>query len=534
MVGVFAGLKWRLISSRFRHSNGASKAWQIIGWCAAALVLLVIAVGLMALRTHPVAARTVVISLFTLQMVSWVLAPLVAFGIDETVDPMRFALLPLTTGVLQRGLLAASLVGYLPLANALVLIGAAVALSSSWTLLPIALLCAVAQLGLCMVVSRAASTAMSGLMSGRRGRDLGMVIGSLLFLLYLGLSFALNRAGASSGSGASLGSGARALSQVLLWGPNGALAAIPSFVEEARWVHLVVAVLTAAAAIRLGWWWWSVALQKSMTTSPSTSEASAPAGRAGSSGAVADSLGGMVALIVARDRVLTWRDPMRRIPWLMVVALAVIWPLLVIRGHGSLYAVAFAAVMVGMQAGNQFGVEGTGVWLHMVAFADRTRARGEALGHAVFVAVPGTVIVVLAVLLQAFFRGDLRRVPAALGICLALMLGSIALIGYLSARLPYAMRQSRKSMFANGLPGQKGRNTATVLAAVGGGLVVALPAIGLAVLAVTVAPGWGWVGLVVGPLCGVVAIVVMSSWTATTYLDRMPEILGTVALGDRS
>ena len=57
----------------------------------------------------------------------------------------------------------------------------------------------------------------------------------------------------------------------------------------------------------------------------------------------------------------------------MVGALAIVWPLLVVRGHGSLYAVAFPAVMMGLQAANQFGVEGTGLWLHMVAFADRTR-----------------------------------------------------------------------------------------------------------------------------------------------------------------
>ena len=68
------------------------------------------------------------------------------------------------------------------------LIGAAIALSSSWGLLPIAVLCAATQLLLCVVVSRAASTAMSSSDARRRGRDLGMVVGSLLFLGYIGLS----------------------------------------------------------------------------------------------------------------------------------------------------------------------------------------------------------------------------------------------------------------------------------------------------------------------------------------------------------
>ena len=61
-----------------------------------------------------------------LQLVAWMLAPLVAFGVDETVDPTRFALLPIRPPVLQRGLLVASLVGYLPMPNAIVLLGGAI------------------------------------------------------------------------------------------------------------------------------------------------------------------------------------------------------------------------------------------------------------------------------------------------------------------------------------------------------------------------------------------------------------------------
>ena len=200
---------------------------------------------------------------------------------------------------------------------------------------------------------------------------------------------------------------------MLGWGPNGALAVIPSAVADGRWGRVLIAVLTAAAALALGWRWWTVGTPVQLTTLPSTTEGSAPADGAGTGTAVASSLTGMISLVIGRDRVLTWRDPMRRIPWLMVAALAVLWPLLVVRGHGSLFAVAFPALMMGLQAGNQYGVEGTGVWLHMVAFADRTRARGEALGHSIFVLIPGIVIVVAAVFLQAVIRHDLRWVPAA-------------------------------------------------------------------------------------------------------------------------
>ncbi|MET3805094.1 ABC-2 type transport system permease protein [Nakamurella sp. UYEF19] len=536
MVGIFAGLKWRLVSSRFRAASGATKGWLVVGWCVAVLALGLVVFGFVALRTNPALARTAVVSLFTVQMLSWVLAPLVAFGLDETVDPARFALLPLTTATLQRGLLVSSLVGYLPVANAVVMVGAAIALSTTWALLPIALICAAVQLLLCVIVSRAASASMAGLMAGRRGRDLGMVVGSLLFLVYIGLSFALNQtaSSASSNGSSAIGSGITSLSRALSWGPNGALATIPSTLHDSNWGRLLVALLTPTAAVVIGWWWWATALRKSLTTLPSTTEGSAPSDGKASGTAVASSLRGMVSLVIARDRLLTWRDPMRRIPWIIVAALAVLWPLLVVRGHGSLFAVAFPAVMMGLQAGNQFAVEGTGLWLHMVAFADRTRARGEALGHAIFVLIPGTVIVVVAVFLQAIIRDDLEWVPAALGLCLALMLGSVAFSGYVSARLPYAMRQSRKSMFANSVPGQKGRTMGSTLVSFGGGIVVALPALVFLVLARAVSPVWGWAALVVGPISGIVAVVLVSNLTASAYLSRTPEILATVAVGDRS
>lgn len=530
MVGVFAGLKWRLVSSRIRSASGGAKVGMIIGWCGLILLLALVVLGFVVLRTNPSLAHTTVVSLFTVQMVSWVLAPLVAFGVDETVDPAKFALLPLTTATLQRGLLAASLIGYLPAANIVVLLGAAIALSSSWALLPVAVVCCAVQLLLCVVVSRAASASMSGLMSGRRGRDLGMIVGSMLSLLYIGLSFVLNRSAGSS----ALGHGLTSTGSVLSWGPNGALATIPSAIHQGRWGRTVVAVLTAGIVLALGWWWWFRALAASLTSAPSTTEGSAPADRTDAGSAVANSLRGVIKLIMERDRVLTWRDPMRRIPWITVAGLAVLWPLLVIRGHGTLFAVAFPALMMSLQAGNQYGVEGTGIWLHMVAFADRMRARGEALGHAIFVLIPGTVIVVGAVFLHAFLRGDLRWVPAALGVCLTLMTGGVAITGYTSARLPFAMRQSRKSMFNSSIPGQKGRTLGSTLASMLGGIVVAIPAIVLAVLALTRSLTFGWVALIVGPVCGVAAIILASSVTATTYLGRTPEILTTVAVGDRS
>src|SRR5690606_28105223 len=44
-------------------------------------------------------------------VLGWALLPLLFFGVDETLDPARFALLPLRRGTLVRGMLAAAFVG---------------------------------------------------------------------------------------------------------------------------------------------------------------------------------------------------------------------------------------------------------------------------------------------------------------------------------------------------------------------------------------------------------------------------------------
>ena len=528
MVGIFAGLKWHLVTSRLRATHGAKRAWMILGFVLALAFIGLITIGLIALRARPDIALTVTITFFTVQLVGWLVAPMVAFGVDETVDPARFALLPIRPQTLQRGLLIASLVGYLPAANMIVLLGASVAIGVPWSVFPIAVVCALVQLITCVVLSRAASTSMAGLMSSRRGRDLGMAVGFGVVVLYMLFSATVN-----GGNGAGVASGSTSVASVLAWFPPGALASLPSLVASGQWGRAALAAVVALAALALAWWWWSGALQRSLTTVPSTTAGSSPAGRGREGHAVAIGVSGTARVVAGRDRLLIWRDPMRRMPWLMIAFLTVIWPFLVIQGKGAVFGVAFGALLVGAQAGNQYGVEGSGLWLHLQTISDRIRARGEVLGHAVAALVPGMIIVLVALAIQAVWRNDYDKVPAALGVSLGALLGAIATACYLSAALPYAMPQSRKSLFASSIPGQKGRTAGASLGLLGGGLVVALPAGIAAALSLTVDPVWGWVALVIGPAVGMLALWWAARLTADRYLERAPEILAIVSAGDR-
>ena len=529
MVGVFASLKWRLVTSRLRATRGATRIGIIAGLVILLGLLVLVTVSIASLRVAPQYAVPIITTVFTMQLVGWVVAPLLAFGVDETVDPARFALLPIRPQTLQRGLLTTSLIGYFPVANMIMLIGTAIALGVPWSVLPVAVVCVAVQLLLCVVLSRAASTSMSALMSSRRGRDLGMAVGLVTFLLYMGFVAVIN----NPGDGNALETGVMAVASALQWTPPGALATLPQLVASGQWAHVAVAAIIALVALALAWWWWSVALLRSLTTAPSTTAGSSPAGHGPAGTAVGVGVNGTMRVVAGRDRVLLWRDPMRRMPWLMLAVLTVVWPFLMVPGKGALFAVALGAVFCGAQAGNQYGVEGSGLWLHLQTITDRVRARGEVLGHVLTALIPGTVVVLIAIAIQAAVRDDYDKIPAALGLCFAAMLGSLAAASYLSAVMPYAQPQSRKSLFASSVPGQKGRTTLAGLGLIVGGMVAALPAGAAVVLSLTVSPVWGWVALIIGPVVGLALLLVAARLTANRYLEQATEIFAVISAGDR-
>ena len=242
---------------------------MVIGRCVADFLA---AVGLAALRTVPDIAVSVVTTVFALQLVAWILAPLVAFGVDETVDPTRFALLPIRSQTLQRGLLVTSLIGFLPVANVIVMVGAVIGVSIPWWTLPIALAAAALQLLTCVVLSRALSTAMSSLMSSRRGP---------------------RRAGRLRPDRRLYGTVQRAEQQrrhrrrsrhrrrILACTRRAPSPPFPHRVATEQYGTAAAGLLIAVVFFLLVWWWWGQSLHRRLTSITSATSSSSPASASG-------------------------------------------------------------------------------------------------------------------------------------------------------------------------------------------------------------------------------------------------------------
>src|SRR2546425_4490201 len=123
MARHFIRLKLRLIRNGLRGSP-----LRIIGFIAGIIVGLQFAVtGFLVLipsARNADARLAVPVVLFTVLFVGWIVVPILAYGLDETLDPDRLALLPLSHRQLMTGLFLASAVGIAPLCTLLALSGA--------------------------------------------------------------------------------------------------------------------------------------------------------------------------------------------------------------------------------------------------------------------------------------------------------------------------------------------------------------------------------------------------------------------------
>lgn len=109
----------------------------------------------------------------------WVFGPLLIGGVDESLDPTRLALLPLTPQEMRRGLVAGSLIGTLPVGTVIALSGMIIGQPASPIQLICALIIATTLLLLCLGASRSLAVALAYASRSRRGKDLAMLLASL-------------------------------------------------------------------------------------------------------------------------------------------------------------------------------------------------------------------------------------------------------------------------------------------------------------------------------------------------------------------
>lgn len=536
----FIRLKLRVMRNNFR-----GQGWRIALFVIGALFGLLFAVIGFSLFAAPgLADRSdfaVLIGAFGggLLVLGWLVLPLVVFGVDETLDPARFALLPLSRRTLVTGLFAAALVSIPALAALIATSGLVVSawVLGGWSAGLVAAVGVVAGLFLCVAASRAVTSAFATMLRSRRVRDLAAILLAVFAALLGPLQLAVAAAVQQADWGRLTG-----VARVIGWTPFGAAYTAGIDVAQGRvWaapVKLLITALTIIALLR----WWSRSLESAMVGAAGSG--AAPARRQPTGTPVAQLFPRVAGwlrrdrfgALVAREARYWWRDARRRANLITIAVVGVFVPVIINIGSQGVTGaeqdfdatpttVALSMVFVGVLASvtlaNQFGFDGSAYAANVIAgIPGRLELRARVLAFSLYV-VP--LLVAISVLLAVVLRE-----PAWIGVMAGSLFAAygvgLAINVFVSVLGAYSLPETSNPFAVNSGAGvAKGLLTLVSMAA------ATAATIPMVVATALLGGVWFWLALPVGLAYGVGAAL-FGTYLAGDVLDRrMPELLTVVS-----
>jgi ABC-2 type transport system permease protein len=406
---TFAALKWRLVvngMTRTRHGRLAL-AGALVGFFLAGIAALeAIATG----RGHEsaLAFRAGGLGTYLIVFGLWTFGPLV-IGVDETVDPSRLTLVSLSHADIRKGVVAASLIGFGPVAAAIVIAGVVIGFVRFSLGGLVVVLAAAVGFAMALCASRALATVLVRAQRSRRGRDISVLAAALVGAgLWFGTQMAPH-----------LGSKAETrLFDALRFSPPGL--AGQAIVDASRGnVAVALAGIMAAIAWTVLFAWAWVGGVTALLVDPGT--VSRDDHRSANDGA-AWARGSELHAATRKELRYLARSPARRSVTLVAIVLGTGFVLLQVLQHpgsvpdGIVLVAPLSGLFALSAANNQLGHDGASLWLEVVCGGPR-RAEFVArelswLPALVFPTVP-------AALLLAAISGGWRYVPFAIGLAFA-------------------------------------------------------------------------------------------------------------------
>ena len=530
MVALLVRLKLTLLRNSLRRS-----VWRTVGLILAAAYALglVVAVyaGLVALRwTSTTTTGEVTVTVYAGLTLGWLMLSLLVFGVDETVDPSRFALLPVRARDLVPGLLAAALVGVPGVATALVALGLVVTWARTPALALAALVAAVLGTLTCVLLSRTATSAFASFLSSRRFRDVAAVLLALVGA-FVGIAANLLGRAASGEAADALPALLARVASLASWTPFGWAWALPADVARGAWAvaaaHLVLAV---ALVLGLRAAWTHVLAQR--LVEPTLGGTGG--GRVVGSGRIERLFPADAAGAIAVRSLRYWRRDPRHVTLLASYLIA---PLVLVVTLGAnpagvtrftVFAPCVLAFVVGTGLAQDLCFDGSAIWAHVSAgVAGIDDRRGRVLAT---LAIFGPLMVVVH-LLAALFSHGWAYVPAAVGISAALALGGLGVGSWVGAIWQWPTPSPGDSPFQRGSSGGLPA-LASAGAVLLGTTLAGLPPVALLLGGFFWRPWLGWVALPVGVLVGLV-VLRLGLVRGGRLLDRKwPEVL--LAVSERA
>lgn len=515
MVAALVRLRLIVLRNSLRRSVG-----QLIALIIAALyglfLLGLIILGLFALNLAPVdLARTIVVLGGSVVTLGWVVLPLF-FSIEQTLDAPHLAVYPIPLNKLLLGLLIS---GVVAIPGAITMV-ASVFTAASWLRMPgvavIALLCGILGALLCIMLSRAVTSAAAGLAGGRRFREAAgiLVIIPLILLgpIIAGVSSSLQHASDMLPS----------LAEAMSWTPLGALWAIPSQVALGDPLGALWRLLIGLATIALVFLVWRWGLTRALVTPVHSNARVRAQGKLGWFGRLPATAAGAVA---ARCLTYWFRDPRYLRQLAVVPIMPVLFGFYATLTHVPALLLAggpFVGFLLGVTLIADVSFDSTAFVLHM---SKSVPGRADRWGRASAVLVFGVPAVIAVTVILAAIANSWLPVPALLGLSLGMLLSGLGVCSVSSAIVVFPAPAPGDNPFKT----RPGANTALLGSTfVTWGILAVINAPEIVLLIVSVITGsvlWGWIGLVVGLVLGPIVLAI-GVRVGGGLLDRKaPELL---------
>jgi ABC-2 type transport system permease protein len=519
VVGLLVRLRLTLWRHGLRHSPPQIVS-TIVGVVATLIGWAVFVPTLILMAGQPPRVTSATVPLFATLTLLWPVLSIIAAGVDQTLDPARFAVLPVPARVLVPGLFAAAFVGIPAVFTVGLAVGQVAAWSSRLAALPGALVGAVLGVSTCILLSRVLTTGLARVMTSRRGREIGAVVISFITLAPLGFNLLIGR-GATRFGTSPLDAGGMA--EVAGWTPVGWAWALPDDLARRRWgsaaVHLVLAVLLVA----LLWWLW-VRLLARVLTSPLVAGGGQ---RIGTGRLLPRLLGTSPAAAIATRRIRAWRRDSRLVSIgmrTMILPIVLIAQGLLVPDAHTLapMGAVILAMFSGLTLMNDLAFDGPPWWVHLAAGVP---GRDDRLGRVIAsTAVFGPIT--LGTFAVAVALGLVDHPVAWLAVVVAGLLSSMGIATLVGAYLPGTAPRTGGNPFA-AQSGAAAQGCVTALISFVAPAVLLIPVIVAALL--LSGSRWAWAAVGGGAAWGL-ALLAAGVIGGGRRLDaKGPEMLGLLA-----
>ena len=499
MVAALLSLRFRVLANTLRRNT--LQLLAVIFGGLQTLVILAIAIGglaVLVIYPQPVQQATMVIGGVALTL-GWFLVPLIATGIEPTIDPLKLAAFPLPV---SRLMVAMTLVGatWIPgIATLLVSVSTAL----TWRETPgaawAAVGCGVVATLICIVGSRMTASLSANLVAGRRRRD-RVVVALVALVVLLGpvaLALAL---------GLRSNAPFPATAEVLGFTPFGAIWSVPGQLVAghpgAALGSLAIALATLALMLVI---WRASLLATFRYRGGGAGGRQVAAGRLGVLGVVPATPAGAIG---ARSLIYWARDARFARQLVLVPLMPALLILLGSLVHAPWMAYLGPPIVAGLLPLTLFAVisyDGTAFALHL---SSGVRGVDDRIGRAAALLAFALPALVIVSLVSLGVVGGWRDLPAIFGISLGVLLSGLAAVSVSSASIVVPVARSGRNPFT-AQAGSGITSLAASYAVTGVTIALAIPELALGIAAlVSGAAVLGWLALAVGVLWGAGSLVI--------------------------